>query len=441
MKALLGVLAGASTLVSLALFYSASQRFPQVTAETEQMTAATGGRQVSIVAPAPTAPIQWWAGVASGGVGLVLAIAALGRQEVEQEDNEPILEMSPIPSFKIPAPTPELTLDIPLPSVEESRASGQWTSPLLDPKTCPQLAQVAMSGILVIVGGMGAGKTTMTGAFIAARASRGHKVIVFNHHKAYREYEPFRVYGGAGKTFQEKFDDIQQGIADLIEEIDRRYEQRSHKKGPDGKWPFEKEPITVVLEEFSSYASQKEMAPLIGQLMNALMGDIRKAEIYVIMVTHSLSKGKTGGVSGVVTELKANAPRVVMGSKPAPSGGGFVPTGYCEVIVPGHQPAKNVKVPHIRELVPNPENPLDFTSLVEPEPVKVAHRPTVQLSATEQKVLDLASQREYLTAQELVRLEIVSDVSEAKGIFVSLGRQGLARLNLDNTTISLTDKT
>lgn len=447
MRTLLALTAMANTLLSLMLFVSAGQRFPQTNYETEEMTAATGGRQVSIMAPAPTAPIQLAAGILSGTVALISAAGAI-RAGVSVAQDAPELEDSTsleTPSFYVPLPSPPPPLPVQPPSFRVSAPTkvAKWVSPLLDAKKHPELALLVNAGMITVVGGQGAGKTTVTAGILAARYLMGHHIVIFNHHKASGEYDPFYVYGAQGNDFSNEFIDIQGGLAALHKEINDRYIARKDKNNPGPPWEFEKHPITVVLEEFSGY-SKHVNSELLQSLLASLTQEIRKARIYVIIVAHGLTKAEAGGgVSGVITGIKQSSPKIILGRVP---GGvdGFKPSGYCTVEIPGEAPYKNVKVPDLSELVPNPKRPMDFTSIagVNPLPLpwgiwKEAPAAELALSPKEAAVVELAKGRDYITVMEVMAQEIVETEDEARGIFVSLGRLGLARLNLENNVLHM----
>ena len=413
MKVILSIIALSNLLVGLALFHSASQRFPQVNTETEQMTAATGGRQVSIMAPAPTANLQWGVGLLSAATGAAAGVvamrnlAAVGERPVDEVDEVDEVDDAPIFSW-LPQKQP---------------VQPVFNSPLLDSQNNPQLASVIKAGALLVCGPQGSGKSTLIGGIIAARLQMGHEVIVFNHHAAYQEYAPLKVYGAGNKGLS--FDEIQQGLVWLKEELERRYEMRSHPQNPDGKWDFESQPITVIFEEFSSYSRKLPDPDIMAELMGAFTEEIRKACIFPILTVHSLSARKAGGgVTGIVTELKNNFPRIILGNKPGPNGEGMVPSGFCEVFIPGQMNAKSVKVPHRSEMVPNPDKPLDFTSLVRP---------------TKGGIADLAKGKQVLTLE--AAMEAGYSQEEVLSEFERLGQTGQALLNKEKTTMRLTNLT
>jgi hypothetical protein len=465
MRNLLTLTALANTVLSLMLFMSAGQRFPQTNYETEEMTAATGGRQVSILAPAPTAPLQLAAGVISGAIALVSAAGALGAG-VKAAQDAPELEDSTAlesPSFYVPIPSgppalgrePSHRITAPVaqstkitaPMVQSPKVStkaAKWSSPLLDAEKNPELAMLANAGMITVVGGQGAGKTTFVAGLIAARQLMGHHIVIFNHHKAAGEYDPFHVYGAQGNDFSNEFVDIQGGLAALHKEINDRYIARKDKNNQGPPWAFENYPITVVLEEFSGYSDHIDKE-LLQSLFGSLTQEIRKARIYVVLVVHGLSKREAGGgVSGVITGIKNSSPKILLGRTP---GGvdGFKPSGYCTVEIPGETPYKNIKVPDLAELVPNPKRPMDFTSIGGDNPLPLPWGiwkekpapPETSLSDKESAVVDFARGREYVTAKEVLAQEIVETEEEARGIFEALGKLGLARLNLENNVLHL----
>lgn len=425
MKVILSIIAACNLVVGLALFHSASQRFPQVTAETEQMTASTGGRQVSIMAPAPTANLQWGIGLLSAATGAAAGVVALGngvqKDKVQPEDIEEPEEPEEIEDETQELPGILSSIPIPLFGETKEESPEGFSSPLLDGKTNPQLASVIKAGALLVCGPQGSGKSTLVGGIIAARLQLGHRVIVFNHHAAYQEYAPLKVYGAGNKGLS--FDEIQEGLVWLKEELERRYEMRSQPPNASGKWEFESEPITVIFEEFSSYSRKLPDPAVMGELMGAFTEEIRKACIFPILTVHSLSARKAGGgVTGIVTELKNNFPRIILGNKPGPDGEGMVPSGFCEVFIPGQMNAKNVKVPNRSEMVPNPDKPLDFTSLVKTE--------SIREYAKGKPVLTVSAAMEGGFSRE-----------EALKEFERLGQSGLALLNKEKTAMRLTDLT
>ena len=437
-KLILSLFVTYNSLMSLCLFYSASQRYPQVNQETEQLTLSTGGRQVSIMAPSPTAGLQLGLGFLSAGVSIgcavVLASKVQFKEEVEEEAEEEAEEEVPV--MAVTAPPEPAPFFIPPPPVapKPPAPSGTFKSPFLDTENHKELNQLFNAGCIYVIAPQGSGKTILTGGIIAARLLIGHRVVVFNHHAAYQQYSPLKVYGRvAGEGMEAAYEDICVGLNEVKDEVDRRYTvMRTSKPDENDKWPFNYEPWTVIIEEFSSYGKNLPDKELLEKIISISLQECRKASIYFVFVTHALNASFSGGgVAGTVTQIKQNAPKIFLGNKPA-ADGGMRPTGYCDIEIPGSATHKKVKVPDMSKLLPNPKQPLDFTSLT--------GSPAVEMSS-EERLIEYAKGRPVVTLAEAVEQGLASNESEAKALFVTLGRKGLALLNNDFSVMTLTSGT
>jgi len=445
-KIVLSLFVTYNSLMSLCLFYSASQRYPQVNQETEQLTLSTGGRQVSIMAPAPTAGLQLGLGFLSAGVSIGCAIALASKaqfksaeedSEVPAEEAEEEVEEIVLPLMAVTAPPQVVAEPAPFfipppPAAPKPPVQSGFSSPFLDTEKHKELSQVFNAGCVYVIAPQGSGKTVLTGGIIAARLVIGHNVIVFNHHAAYQQYAPLKVYGRvAGEGMESAYEDICQGLNAVKEEVDRRYTtMRTSKPDDDGKWPFNYEPWTVIIEEFSSYGDNLPDKELLKKIISISLQECRKASIYFVFVTHALNASFSGGgVAGTVTQIKQNAPKIFLGNKPAAEGG-MRPSGYCDIEIPGLATYKKVRVPDMSKLLPNPKCPLDFTELVGSAPQ----------ATPEERLLEYAKGKTTVNLAEAVEQGFASNESEAKALFVTLGRKGLALLNNDFSVMTLTNR-
>jgi hypothetical protein len=226
------------------------------------------------------------------------------------------------------------------------------------------------------------------------------------------------------------YEDICAGLNEVKDEVDRRYTvMRTSKPDENDKWPFNYEPWTVIIEEFSSYGKNLPDKELLEKIISISLQECRKASIYFVFVTHALNASFSGGgVAGTVTQIKQNAPKIFLGNKPA-ADGGMRPTGYCDIEIPGSATHKKVKVPDMSKLLPNPKQPLDFTSLVQSTAVEMS---------PEERLIEYAKGRHVVTLAEAVEQGLASNESEAKALFVTLGRKGLVLLNNDFSVMTLT---
>lgn len=439
-KLILSLFVTYNSLMSLCLFYSASQRYPQVNQETEQLTMTTGGRQVSIVAPSPTAGLQLGLGFLSAGVSIgcavVLAAKAKVAEEEESEDavedeGAPVQEEEVVALEEVAAgPAPFFIPPPPVAPPQAPQAVVGFSSPFLDKDNHKELNQIFNAGCIYVIAPQGSGKTIITGGIIAARLVIGHRVIVFNHHAAFQQYAPLKVYGRvAGEGMEASYEDICSGLQELKEEVDRRYTvMRTSQPDAEDKWPFNYEPWTVIIEEFSSYGDNLPDKDLLRKIISISLQECRKASIYFVFVTHALNASYSGGgVTGTVSQIKQSAPKIFMGNKPA-ADGGMRPSGYCDIEIPGSAVYKKVRVPDMSKLLPNPKRPLDFTSLIESQ------------TSPEERLLEYARGRSHVTLAEAVEHGFAKDESEARAMFVTLGRQGRAFLNKDFSVMHLTEE-
>lgn len=370
--------AGASGVASFCLFHASAQQVPKATPYTAELIRATGGRQVFEMGPAPSAGlVSTIAGLlAIGSIGSL--IKGLDWQSVGDFEHEEFPGAPPAPQYVPPldesaAPTHSFmpspvarnsvqpSIKLQLPEEDSMNVAEQGCLDFGD------LQPVSMAGFLCLIGGMGSGKSTLAAAIVRDRLMRGHRVVILNHHYAFGDYKPLKVYG-KGDTLKSQFADISRGLYWFLEEREARYKTRQIK--PQNEWDFVDKPITILIEELGEYKGNVD-PDLMQTVMKTIAAGTRKANIFVVLVSQHDTMEMLGGSSGLSHILKTMGCFIKLRSKPDPSRiGGLGPTGYAGVSISGGQD-KEAKVPDFSTLFP--DGKVDFSDLFvdEPDPVPV----------------------------------------------------------------------
>ena len=138
--------------------------------------------------------------------------------------------------------------------------------------------------LLLICGPQGSGKTSLALRLLADRASRGHGVTVLDPHAAKGQW-PYKTVG-AGKDYGA----IDAAIGDWIEDVIAHYKAIAI----DANAPVPA-PQTLVAEELTQWADEVELAP---KMVRVACSDIRKAQRYLVALSHGRTLATIGGAKG-----------------------------------------------------------------------------------------------------------------------------------------------
>ena len=157
----------------------------------------------------------------------------------------------------------------------------------------PAIAEPASPGLpnltwypsVLVYGAPGAGKTTFAENEIQRRLQAGHKVVVLDPHAAYGAWKGCEVIGG-GMDYEA----IDAKLKWFADEVSRRY--KIIQSQPDPKF----QPLTFVCDEFTNWAARCENS---GEFFQTAITDIRKAETFALIVSHSRTLAGLGDAKGM----------------------------------------------------------------------------------------------------------------------------------------------
>lgn len=346
-KLVFGLSCVITSVVSYALLTSAVTPVQTVNEYTSELTKASQGRQISVIAPAPNAQLM-------SGLGALFGLAALGSlwkllEDSGLSDREP----GTLPnsgSYHTP----------------QTQSPSQPVSPLsignvpgLSPLMSSKLQPLCITGLVSTIGGQGSGKTTLNAAVLRERIAMGHRVIVINHHSAYREYEPLEVYGD-GDTLEEQISHCEEGLQRLIDLREERYAIR--KRVPENEWDFMSQPVTFLIEELGEYAGVVD-EKLMNRFLKTVCAGVRKANIFVILSSQHDTMAMFGGTKGLAKLLQEGFVKITLENQPdASKPSGLGPTGRGYLSINGAQPV-NVKIPDVSSMFPQGQSVYDFRDL------------------------------------------------------------------------------
>jgi len=149
----------------------------------------------------------------------------------------------------------------------------------------PKMPNLSKYPSLLIYGIPGAGKSTLTEQEVAKRLKEGHLVIVCDPHAAYGAWEGCEVIG-AGMDYEA----IDAKLAWFQKKIKGRYEVISRQPDPTFQ------PLTLVVEEFTNLSKRCNNS---GSHFQTVNSDIRKAECYSVIVSHTRNLAGLGDAKGM----------------------------------------------------------------------------------------------------------------------------------------------
>lgn len=214
----------------------------------------------------------------------------------------------------------------------------------------PGLPNLTWYPSVLVYGAPGAGKTTFAEGEIHQRLKAGHKVIVLDPHAAYGAWKGCEVVGG-GMSYAA----IDAKLKWFADEVQRRYQ--IIEKEPDPKF----QPLTFVCDEFTNWASRCDNS---GEFFQTAVTDIRKAEMFALIVSHSRTLAGLGDAKGMAKLRDEALLEIELLGQQDPVTGKAVPRFEALVKLPGQSLSDRtlVKIPRNE---PAPQQPQIDTAYLE----------------------------------------------------------------------------
>jgi hypothetical protein len=154
-----------------------------------------------------------------------------------------------------------------------------------DRATGPKMPNLSKYPSVLIYGVPGAGKSTFTEQEVAKRLKEGHRVIVLDPHAACGQWQECEVIG-AGMDYEA----IDAKLVWFQKQVKERYRTISSQPNPQFQ------PLTIVGEEFTNWSKRCDNS---GEHFQTVNSDIRKAECYSIIVSHTRNLAGLGDAKGM----------------------------------------------------------------------------------------------------------------------------------------------
>ena len=185
----------------------------------------------------------------------------------------------------------------------------------------PGLPNMSNYPSVLVYGSQGTGKSTFASNEIQRRIGLGHEVIVLDPHAAYGAWQGCQVVGG-GMDYAA----IDQKLGWFAQEVQRRYKLIQTTPNPKFR------PLTVVCDEFTNWASRCDNS---GEFFKTALSDIRKAECYVLIVSHTRTLLGLGDAKGMAALRDAALLEIELLGELDPVTGKAVPRFEALVKLPG----------------------------------------------------------------------------------------------------------
>jgi hypothetical protein len=158
-------------------------------------------------------------------------------------------------------------------------------APAIEQATGPKMPNLSKYPSILIYGVPGAGKSTFTEEEVTKRLKEGHRVIVLDPHAACGQWEGCEVVG-AGMDYEA----IDTKLLWFQKQVKDRYKTISSQLNPKFQ------PLTIVGEEFTNWSKRCSNS---GEHFQTVNSDIRKAECYSIIVSHTRNLAGLGDAKGM----------------------------------------------------------------------------------------------------------------------------------------------
>ncbi|MBW4495019.1 MAG: type IV secretory system conjugative DNA transfer family protein [Oscillatoria princeps RMCB-10] len=409
--------------LAIFLFKFGSTQVPQATEYTAMLTAGTGGRQISVIAPVPGAKAAIIAGFGVAGYGvysLWRLLESCGQKfdDIDGCDSgygvvpaPPLIQRQPVSELASEL-EPETTSTIAISQVEnwheDAPADSErysWAKNLLSYPS------------VVIYGPQGSGKSSFAAWLLEQRLNAGHQVEILDPHREAGQWDGLLVFG-EGLDYAA----IDSRLLAFSQLIKIRHLQRSKQPG------LTLQPVTVLAEEFYRWASKCQHS---DAFFKDARTDIRKVSCHVVFVSRARP---AGGGKGLATAADTGLLELELEAKTDPLTGFALPAGTGKLKYPGQKDGRRVEIASWMRPLPQPpgEEPqanltegqarLAFLYSLQPE-IPPHERP---LPPHLQALLDFARQRRRVTARDAQQadLKLICKFSEhqIREAFLELAR-------------------
>jgi hypothetical protein len=213
------------------------------------------------------------------------------------------------------------------------------------PEDSPKIPNLTNYPSVLVYGAQGSGKTHFAEQEIKRRLSAGHKVIALDPHAGYGSWQGCEVIG-AGMNYEA----IDAQLALFAFEVKQRYERI--RKEPNPKF----EPLTFVCDEFTNWASRCKAS---GDFFQAALSDIRKAQMFVLFISHARTLKGLGNAAGMADTRDAALLEIEMLGQVDAESGLAVPRFEAWVKLPGTALSDRflAKIPRDPDATPNIQHP------------------------------------------------------------------------------------
>lgn len=186
---------------------------------------------------------------------------------------------------------------------------------------------------VLVFGSQGSGKTTFVEEEVAKRHHAGHRVVVCDPHAAFGRWKSCEVVGGGMK-----YKEIDDKLDWFSREVKRRYEIFETQPNPSFS------ALTFICEEFTNWASRCKNS---GEFFQVSLSDIRKVNLYVLIVSHSRTLISLGDAKGMAKLRDEALLEIELLGQQDPVSGKAIPRFEAQVKLPGQSQADRslVKIP------------------------------------------------------------------------------------------------
>ena len=232
------------------------------------------------------------------------------------------------------------------------------TEAAIEPQTEPTDTGAKMPNLtwypaLLVYGAPGAGKSTFAGEEIAKRLAAGHRVIVLDPHAAFGAWPGCEVIGG-GMDYAA----IDAKLAWFASEVGKRYKVIHSQPNPRFQ------PLTLVCDEFTNWAARCENS---GEFFRTALSDIRKAEMFAVIVSHTRNLIGLGDAKGMAALRDEALLEVELLGNQDSKSGRATPRFEAMVKLPGQSLSDRTLVKLTRHSAPGANEPAPKPNLSDSE--------------------------------------------------------------------------
>ena len=141
---------------------------------------------------------------------------------------------------------------------------------------------------VLVYGAPGSGKSTVAKWIVEQRHKLGHQITILDPHQVAGQWSSEYELVGKGKNYSA----IDQKILEFSQTISQRYHRLAEEFG------FKPRPYTVVAEELTQWSKKCDQSV---ELWDLAIADVRKANAYILFLSHGRNMTQLGGGSGAAT--------------------------------------------------------------------------------------------------------------------------------------------